>query len=94
MGIPYIFGLKGPCNPKCMGIPYMFGLKVPCNSVAFYLGTTDFCLYQNIQTISGAYPAFYAMSGQRSQGIRLTIFLLVLRIRMSGGRVPFLHMPS
>jgi hypothetical protein len=71
----------------------MFGVKVPSNSLAFYLGATDFSLYQNIQTISGVYPAFCSMSGQSSQGVRLTIFLLVLRIRMSGGRVLFPHMP-
>jgi len=72
----------------------MFGVKGPCNSLAFYLCTTDFCLYQNIQTISGAYLAFCSMSGQSSQGISLTICLLVLRIRMSGGRLLFPHMPS
>jgi hypothetical protein len=66
--------------PKSIGIPFMFGVKAACNSLAFYLGTTDFSLYQNIQIISGPYPAFCAMSGQSSQGISLTIFLLVLRI--------------
>jgi hypothetical protein len=72
----------------------MFGVKDPCNSLAFYVGATDFSLYQNIQTISEAYPAFCSVSGQSSQGVRLTICLLVLRMRISGGRLLFPHMPS
>lgn len=75
--------------PKSIGIRFMFGVKAPCNSLAFYLDATDFSLYQNIQTISGVYPGFCSMSGQSNQGIRLTICLLVLRIRMGGRRILF-----
>jgi len=79
--------------PKSISISFIFDLKDPCNSLAFYLGATDFSFYQNTQTISGAYPAFCSMSGQSSEGIRLAICFLVLRMRISGGRLLVPHIP-